>query len=81
MLYNDCNQCPIQPVWLPSMWMTIKTISSASRKKAVIDLSQILPPNFFIAEIERSCHKLSYDIFTILNFDVILKLFDDKKGR
>ena len=27
MLYNDCNQCPIQPAWLPSMWMTIKTIS------------------------------------------------------
>ena len=28
MLYNDCNQCPIQPAWLPSMWMTIKTILS-----------------------------------------------------
>ena len=56
-------------------------ISSASRKKAIIDLSQFLPPKFFIAEIERSCHKLSYDIFTILKFDVILKLFDNERGH
>ena len=30
------------------------------------------PANFFfIAEIERSCHKLSYDVFTILNLRVM----------
>ena len=50
MLYNDCNQCPIQPAWLPSMWMWIKTILSiylSKRKKEE-----------FKSNVSEYCHKL-----------------------